>query len=80
MVVQAVALVAPAASQRQQGMETPRLYRQAKGITAVITVATSRRLILLAAAVGLVPLAVAELHLLLEAAVTVLHQQFLARP
>jgi hypothetical protein len=35
-------------------MGTPRLYRQAKAITAVITVATSRRLILLAVAVALV--------------------------
>jgi hypothetical protein len=61
-------------------METPRLYRQAKAITAAITGATSHRLILLAAAVVLAPLVAAELLLPLEVGATVLHQRFLAVP
>jgi hypothetical protein len=80
MVVQAAAVVAPAALQQQRGMETPRLYRQAKAIMAAITVATSHRLIHLAAAGVLALLVAAELHLPLEAVATVLHQQFLAVP
>ena len=74
MVVQAAALAVPAALQRQQEMETLLLHRQAKEITAVITVATLDRLTPQAAVVVLVLLAATELHRLLEVAAMVLHR------
>lgn len=80
MVVQAAVLVVLAPLQRQRGMGTHRLYRQAKVITAAIMAATLHRLILLAVAAALAPLVAAELPLPLEVVATVLHQQFLAVP
>jgi hypothetical protein len=78
MVVQAVALVAPAAEQRQQETETPRLYRQAKAITAVIMAEILLLRFLLAAVVVLALLVVTELHLLLEAVAQARPRQSLA--